>query len=258
MKRFIIFTNKDKDPSLKVTKSVCAELEKCGAEIVTEAEAADAMIVLGGDGTLLRAVHEHPRLPVLGINLGTLGFLTEFEANDRESIKKIADGDYILEERMLLEASVNGGESFPALNDIVITRGSYPGIVRLELYVDGSLADSYSADGIIACTPTGSTAYSLSAGGPIVEPDIKLIGITPICPHTMRSRSVMISHKRTVTVKALRKTGYPMQVIADGTNICDIEGGSAVTIRTAEKTVKFIRLKNYSFYDVLNKKQELR
>lgn len=258
MSRFIIYTNKDKDPDFSVTDSVCGAMKEFGAEIVGKSEDADAMIVIGGDGTLLRAVHENPHLPVLGINMGTLGFLTEFEANDRESMKKIADGDYILEERMMIEARVDGGKSFPALNDIVITRGGYPGIMSIELYVDGYLADSYSADGIIACTPTGSTAYSLSAGGPIVEPDIKLIGITPICPHTMRSRSVMISHKRTVTVKILRKTDSLMQVIADGTNICDIAGGSSVTINTAGKSVKFIRLKNYSFYDVLNKKQELR
>lgn len=258
MKRFIVYTNEYKDPDFAVTNSVCGAMRDFGAEIVNESSIADGMIVIGGDGTLLRAVHENPELPVLGVNMGTLGFLTEFEAYDRESIKKIADGDFVLEERMMIEASVNGGESFPALNDIVITRGGYPGIMSIELYVDGFHADSYSADGIIACTPTGSTAYSLSAGGPIVEPDIKLIGITPICPHTMRSRSIMISHKRTVTVKILRKTDSLMQVIADGMNICDIAGGSTVNIKTAEKSVKFIRLKDYSFYDVLNKKQELR
>ena len=258
MKRFIVCTNKDKDQGMKVTNKVCKALEEFGGETVSNSCDADAMIVIGGDGTLLRAVHENPHIPVLGINLGTLGFLTEFEANDRESIKKIVNGDYILEERMMLKASVNGGESFTALNDIVITRGGYPGIMSLELYVDGSLADSYSADGIIACTPTGSTAYSLSAGGPIVEPDLKLIGITPICPHTMRSRSVMVSENRTVTIKVLRKTDSHMQVIADGTNICDIAGGSSVTIKKSDKSVKFIRLKDYSFYDVLNKKQELR
>ncbi len=258
MKRFILNTNTEKDPDLKITRKVKDQLEKYGAEVTDNPEHADAMIVFGGDGTLLHSIHDYPHLPVLGINLGTLGFLTEFEVNDTAAIGKIARGEYIIEKRMMLEGRIGGGKPFFALNDIVMSRGGAARIMTMKLYVDECLADTYSADGIIAATPTGSTAYSLSAGGPVVEPDIELIGVTPICPHSMHARSLMVSHKRTVRVELVEKSGQYLHISADGMTVSEISGGSSVSIRKADTPLELIRLKNHSFYDVLNKKQELR
>ena len=258
MKRFILNTNTDKDPDMKVTDYVRRHLIEFGAEVTEDPSLADAMIVFGGDGTMLRSIHENPGLPVLGINLGTLGFLTEFEANDIESLKKIADGEFVIEKRMMLEGRIDGGEPFFALNDIVVSRGRAARIMTMRLFVDGCLVDSYCADGIITSTPTGSTAYSLSAGGPVVEPDIELIGVTPICPHTMHARSIMISHERTVDIELKKKEGAYLHVSADGMTVSEITGGSVVSVKRAQCCVELIRLRNHSFYDILNKKQELR
>ncbi len=255
MKKFHIHTNCVKDPKNVCTDEIKCTIEGLGGTVLETSEGAEAMIAIGGDGTLLRAVHEHPDLPVIGINLGTLGFLTEFEAHDKESLKKIINGDFVIQSRMMLEASVDGGESVFALNDVVLTRGTYSGIMTMDLEVDGSLADVYYADGIIASTPTGAMAYALSAGGPVVEPDIELIGVTPICPHSMRARSIMISHNRNVKIRLREREGARMVVSCDGNIIGEIGGGSAVSIKRADRRVKFVKLKGYSFYDVLRDKK---
>lgn len=258
MKKFILCTNGDKDPGYKITEKVKSTLEKLGAEVVKEESFADAMIVLGGDGTLLHSVRDIGNLPVFGINLGTLGFLTEFDSGDLEFLEKIVNDEFIIEKRMMLEGRIDGGEPFYALNDIVLSRGGAARVMNMQLFVDGCIADTYRADGIIAATPTGSTAYSLSAGGPVIEPDMKLIEITPICPHMMHSRSLIISHSRKVRIVLEEKEGAYLNVSADGIGIAEISGGVAVDICSSEKTVDFIRLEGHHFFDVLNKKQELR
>jgi len=167
----------------------------------------DLVIVLGGDGTLLNAArHVAPNnIPILGINLGHLGFLVELEKNNLEQFfEKLFFGDYTIDKRMMIEASlVREGkkiESFIALNDIVVTRGAFSRLINLKVFVDEQFVDLYSADGIIAATPTGSTAYSLSAGGPIVDPDMNVIVLTPICPHALYSRSIIIPENKVISV----------------------------------------------------------
>ena len=258
MKKFVLYVNAEKDPDYAVTERVKQAILSFGGTFTSEAREADAMIVLGGDGTLLRGVHKFPDLPVLGINLGTLGFLTEFDAEDFSYLKKVIDGEYTIENRMMLEGRISEGEPFYALNDIVLSRGGSARIMPMKLFVDGSPAENYRADGIIVSTPTGSTAYSLSAGGPVVEPDMELMCVTPICPHSMHSRTIIISPKRSIRIILGEKEGAYLHVSADGTGISEISGGVTVDIRCADRYARFIRLENHSFYDILNKKQELR
>ena len=258
MKKFILYSNLDKDPNSQIAGKVKEALFKLGAEVTEDVTIAEAMIVLGGDGTLLHSIHSIKDIPVFGINLGTLGFLTEFDAGDLSFLEKIVNDEYIIEKRMMLEGRIAGGEPFYALNDIVLSRGGAARVMNIKILVDGCSADTYRADGIIAATPTGSTAYSLSAGGPIIEPDMKLIEITPICPHMMHSRSLIISPEKSVKIILEKKDGAYLNVSADGIGISEITGGVAVDICASSKTVDFIRLKDRQFFDVLNKKQELR
>ncbi len=280
MKRFALKPNLDKDRELTVTKSVAQKLHNLGAHLYMEEEflasgqldgvtylpkdevytIVEAVIVFGGDGTLLRAAHDilPLELPLFGINLGNLGFLTEMERGDGNQLIQLLEGGYQIEERMLLEGWLshsNGDEGpFYSLNDIVISRGAFSRIMSLELWIDGQYADLYQADGLIVSTPTGSTAYSLSAGGPIVEPDMKVIGITPICPHTLRSRPMILSGSRKVEIRICDGMESHRHLAADGQEICKVNGGELLTIRQAKIVTRLIRLSNHNFYDVLHRK----
>lgn len=224
----------------------------------------DFIIVLGGDGTLLsvaRQVLWH-KTPILGINLGHLGFLTELELDNMyEGLEKIKKGEYRLEERLMLEAVVVKNnmisDNFRALNDIVISKGSFSRIIRLKTYINHSYIETYSADGIIISSPTGSTAYSLSAGGPILSPDVEGMVITPISPHIMSSRSIVISQEEEVRVEVVGGKNDVMLTI-DGQQGYRLNEGDVIIIRKSDFTAKMIKLKGKNFYDVLRTKMDER
>ncbi len=221
---------------------------------------ADLLVCFGGDGTILHAAKdaEAHHVPVLGVNLGSVGFMAELEVSELRQLSHLTDGKYTLEERMMLDVAVRreGRVIFrdQALNDAVITKGAVARIIDLDVKADGILVGRFSGDGIIVSTPTGSTAYSMSAGGPIVEPTAENILVTPICPHALYARSFVLDRNRSVTVrmgKLSRKTAY---LSVDGGRAFRLGGGDQVELRRSRAKARLVRLTNRSFYTVLNQK----
>jgi NAD+ kinase len=218
----------------------------------------DIMIVLGGDGTLLNAARltSEWQVPVFGVNVGHLGFLTEVETDGLfPAMDKLLSGDYQLEERMLITASIerDGQEisSHLALNDFVITRGTFARIIDLSIFVDEQHVTDYWADGVIISTPTGSTAYSLSAGGPIVEPLLECVCITPICAHSLASRSVLTRPEAQVSVRINNAIEAVMFTI-DGQYGFPLQTGDQVTMNKAGKPALFVKISGRGFFQVLH------
>ena len=226
MKHFFLITNKAKDSDGSYTRRIAEYLQAHGAtascavnkisdkEIMEIPENTECAIVLGGDGTLLKAARDmmDSDIPLLGVNLGTLGYLAEVEISNIESaLDKLICGEYKREDRMMLSGAIyqtDGTEirNF-ALNDIVISRCGSLQILQFDIFVNGKFLNSYSADGMIVATPTGSTGYNMSAGGPIVEPGAKLLLLTPICPHTLNTRSIILSPEDEVTIQIPENNG---------------------------------------------------
>jgi len=218
----------------------------------------DVILVIGGDGTLLSVAKTAVRLdiPVIGINLGRLGFLSEIEQDEIEDgINKLLEGDYFIEERMLLCASLTEQQETIALNDIIVTRANATlKILELDVYIDDEYVDDFKADGIIISTPTGSTAYSLSAGGPIVDPSLDSMIITPVCPHKMYSRTIIVPPEKTIKVKCKTSIDNDAVVAADSEILGKLLCNESVTIRVAQQKFKLIRFKGYKFFGVLHNK----
>jgi NAD+ kinase len=220
----------------------------------------DLVFVLGGDGTLLGvarhlAVH---KLPILGINLGNLGFLSEAEPEDLHSaVDRVLRGDYHLEQRMMIEASIirNGQVIHEniALNDVGIAKGSFGRMITLSVFVDDMFVDKYSGDGLIVSTPTGSTAYSLSCGGPIVSPNINVILVTPICPHRLNSRPFLVQKNQSVRVE-VSATHNDMGVTIDGQVGYRVERNDTILIRKSQHFTTLIKWQERGFFDVLRQK----
>jgi NAD+ kinase len=220
----------------------------------------DLFVALGGDGTLLRLVRDlrGKMKPVMGINFGSLGFLTCFGGPEyAAAAKAIAMGDYRVDERTLLEASIerNGKAIYSqiGLNDVVVTRGERSRLVRLNLFIDQTRLTEYNADGLIIATSTGSTAYSLSAGGPIVMPNSGVFVVTPICPHVLTNRSVIVSDKS--AIRLLPSSGeQQLSLSVDGQESVQLSAEDAVTIRPAEEKFPLLLPKNLTFADILGAK----
>lgn len=274
MKRFYLITNEAKDPQGAFTKKTAAYIEAHGGEAVcvkNERQAflenaetdVDCALVLGGDGTVLRAARNmmDSAVPLLGVNLGTLGYLAEVEsASVEEAVEKLLCDEYVREERMMLSGKILGeenGEEQYALNDIVISRCGSLQILHVRIYVNGRFLNDYLADGVIVATPTGSTGYNLSAGGPIVEPSANLLLLTPICPHTMNTRSIVFAPEDEITVEIpCGKDGSGQMVEAnfDGSHKAALQTGDRIVIHRADKTTGIVRLQTESFLSVLHKK----
>ena len=221
---------------------------------------ADMVICFGGDGTILHMAKTATRkgIPILGVNIGTMGFMAELEATELGELKRLATGDYTTDGRMMLDVTVQRDRDIIfhdiCLNDAVITKGAVARIVHLAVKCDGVEAMECGGDGIIVATPTGSTAYSLSAGGPIVEPEARNIIITPICAHDVGSRAIVASDKRVVTVSMVRNARRNAYVSVDGGKAFRLNMGDVVTVKKSHLETKLIRLKDRSFYDVVNAK----
>lgn len=281
MRRFFLITNKGKDPEGSYTGQIAHYLKAHGAcvtgmacgettEHITFPEDTECVIVLGGDGTLLKAARDIAGcdIPLLGVNLGTLGYLAEIEiGNIENALSKILRGEYTKEERMMLAGSVycpsgkapdsqKSVHNF-ALNDIVISRCGSLQILQFNIYVNGRFLNSYSADGMIVATPTGSTGYNLSAGGPIVEPGASLLLLTPICPHTLNTRSIILSPEDEVTIEipeGKEKTVQTVEANFDGTHKVTLKTGDKIIIRKAPETTGILKLNTESFLEILHKK----
>ncbi|MDO5126541.1 MAG: NAD(+)/NADH kinase [Eubacteriales bacterium] len=282
MRSFIILANKDKDANLNLSKHIVAYLQERGADavIITEElcaqyeedgsvhstkipkqllQGAQACIVLGGDGTMLRAAHDLDscQIPFVGVNLGTLGFLTEVEVSYLdETLDRLIADDFQLEKRMMIEGAVRDN-TFHALNDIVITRAGFSRIIGLNIYVNDELLETYEADGVIVATPTGSTGYNLSAGGPIVSPKSKAIVVTPISPHSLTAKSVVFDSTDCVRIEIVkkRKTQETEAIVSfDGANSIELSAGDVVTARMSAREISLIKMYDVNFYKVLRDK----
>ncbi|MBQ7345615.1 MAG: NAD(+)/NADH kinase [Oscillospiraceae bacterium] len=225
-----------------------------------EIQSSDLVICFGGDGTILHMAKAATRhgVPILGVNIGTMGFMAELEASELHRLTQLAKGEYTTDSRMMLDVTVRRDRDIIfhdiGLNDVVITKGAVARIVHLSVCCDGVQAMECGGDGIIIATPTGSTAYSLSAGGPIVEPEAKNILITPICAHDMGSRCMVASDKRVITVGLTRNMRRNAFLSVDGGKAVRMNMGDVATVRRSDMETKLLRLKKRSFYDVLNVK----
>ena len=265
MKHFLIVANDEKDVGLTLSLEMAEYLEKRGVAttVLPNVSAripsdADLCLVCGGDGTMLRASkHFGQELPLIGINLGTLGFLTDVEREHVfAALDRLIAGDYRVEPRMMICGTV-GEDTFHALNDIVITRAGFSRIIGLNIFVNDQLLDTYEADGVIISTPTGSTGYNLSAGGPIVSPKAKTIVVTPISPHSLSAKSIVYDASERIRVEIVkkRKTQDTEAIVSfDGDPGIPLSAGDFVEAGISPRVVSFVKLFDTSFYTILRGK----
>ena len=220
----------------------------------------ELVICFGGDGTILHMAKTATRrnVPILGVNIGTLGFMAELESTELEMLAKLAKDEYTIDRRMMIDVVVQRDRDIIfhdiGLNDVVITKGAVARIAHLSVKCDGVQALQCGGDGIIVATPTGSTAYSLSAGGPIVEPEARNILITPICAHDVISRCIVASDKRTITVELVQNARRNAYLSVDGGKSLRLNMGDVTTIKRSNLETKLLRLKDRSFFDVVGMK----
>ena len=260
------------NPSKGQASSIAATLRECALnmgmtcsfvvediEADAHAQRPDVLIVLGGDGTILRAVdycsaHD---IPILGINLGRVGFLTELDPERaQEMLSALVQGAYTLEKRMLMQVTLPNGETETALNDVVVSRGTSSRMIALDAATSDELIDHYVADGLIISTPTGSTAYSLSAGGPIVSPAVSCFILAPICAHSLKSRPIVLSDRETVQIALnMKEEREGMSLTIDGQQMIPIANRDSIWIRRAQRDIAFVRFSDkQNFFALLRTK----
>lgn len=283
MKKVILTPNPYRDHDFNTVRTTARILEQAGIEaklclpfevdrsfqlprdlrfsrLDREITNADAVICFGGDGTILHMAKAATRngIPILGVNIGTMGFMAELESTELEQLKRLATGAYTIDSRMMLDVTVHRDRDIIfhdiCLNDAVITKGGIARIVHLAVKCDDVQAMECGGDGLIVATPTGSTAYSLSAGGPIMEPEANSILITPICAHDMVSRCIVASDKRVIKVGLTHNVRRNAFLSVDGGKALKLNIGDVVTIKKSDYQTKLVRLKDRSFYDVVNLK----
>lgn len=221
---------------------------------------AEMVVCFGGDGTILHMAKTATRhkIPILGVNIGTMGFIAELESTELDQLTRLATGDYTLDSRLLLDVTVRRNQDVIfhdiALNDVTVTKGAVARIVHLNVRCDGVQAMEFGGDGVILATPTGSTAYSLSAGGPIVEPDARNILITPICAHDVMTKCIVASDKRVIDVQLASTARRNAFLSVDGGRAVKLNMGDVATVCCSRMETKLIRLKDRSFYDVVSNK----
>jgi NAD+ kinase len=263
LKRVSVEINRGKPGVEDVEKKLLSILGKCGVSLLPldallkGEDKPDAVFVLGGDGTVLSTINkvvEH-EIPVLGINIGKLGFLTELLPDELESaIPRIISGNYEVQTRMMLECEFDN-RKLHALNEITVDKGASPRGLYIAITVSGSPLGCYFADGLIVSTPTGSTAYSMSAGGAIVSPSLEAILITPICPYTLAIRPVVVGSDETVQVNlACSPREEPASLTVDGQIRIPLQNKSAFSVKKYDKKAVFISYHRRSFYEILRKK----
>ena len=244
----------------EVDKSFVLPKEIRFSRLERELNWADLVICFGGDGNILhmaKAATRH-RIPILGVNIGTMGFIAELESTELSELARLAKGEYSIDSRLMLDVTVRRGNDLVfhdiALNDVAITKGAVARIVHLNVCCDGVQAMDFGGDGLLISTPTGSTAYSLSAGGPIVEPDARSILLTPICAHDIVSKCIVTSDKRTITVAMAQNARRNAFLSVDGGRAYKMNMGDVASITCSRLETRLIRLKDRSFYDIINNK----
>ncbi len=275
-----IVPNLQKDVQLEFTKEVLAFCQANGCKPILKEEIAtalgleelmvsqgelykkaDFLVVLGGDGTLLHssgyaALHD---TPLIGINLGHLGYLTDVDRSQAfTALERVLKGDYILEKRMMLETKILSDSSLhtplPALNDVCLVRGNFSKTISFELSINEEYIDRYRADGIILSTPTGSTAYNLAAGGPILKPDCEMIAVTPVCPHALHFRPAVISSQDCIKIRICAGEQNDCMLAHDGQNLHPLKSGDELLVQRSQYSTTIIKTNQLGFYDILRQK----
>lgn len=283
MKKIVLTPNPYRDKQFKFVQTALRQLSGCGAELrvclpfdvdksielpkhitltplARDLPGADMLICFGGDGTILHASKAATRadVPILGVNIGTMGFIAELESGELSLLSRIAAGEYTVERRRMLEVTVHRGgaevQKEICLNDAVITKGAVARVVRMAVYCDDVLAMEFGGDGVIVATPTGSTAYSLSAGGPMVEPDARVMVITPICAHDIRTRPIVAADDRVVAIKLDSFGKRSAYLSVDGGRAMRLGAGDTVRVARATVETKLVRVKQRSFYEIVGSK----
>lgn len=274
MDKFCIIVNKDRDEQLKLTGRVSHFLESQGkrCELRMESldtagevwepiqEDTDCIVVLGGDGTMIRAANRLLvyDIPFFGINAGTVGYLTGVEAAEAEKgLERLCNGTFRVEKRMMLAAEINGQYEDTVLNEVAITRSGVSRMLNLAVYVNGVLLNVVSGDGLLIATPTGSTGYNLSAGGAVVKPGAELILITPICPHSLSSREIIVSAEDEISIEICQnKRGPEVQAVVsfDGRTAKKLKPEDKIIVRRSKYATKMVQLDERTFFEVLRSK----
>lgn len=267
-----LFPNRRKLHSFDLAKGICDYLaarsvtviadddtaEKIGAEKISTIDPAkiNFLISMGGDGTILRLSHRFSNIeaPIAGINLGHLGFMADIPIPEiYQSLQDLLDGKFSIDERLILEATNKSNKTSYAVNEVVIHRGGYHSLIEVALQVDGKYLNTFIADGIIIATPNGSTAYSLAAGGPILNPELDAYVITPICAHTISNRPFVLSSNHTLQIQYLSK--HPsIEVHCDGIDTFTMETGSSITVKKSTQKFKLVNLHRHDYYTTLRTK----
>ena len=280
MKTVGIVPNYNKEPAMKLANELAEFLLKKECKVVLTYKIAemtglndlgvtkyelysksDFIIVLGGDGTLLDTGRKAAKFgtPLLGINMGTMGFLATADGSEAETaIEKVLNGEYKIEKRLMLESEIisdtDNPKQYIAVNDVCISRGVFTKITEYNIYVNEEYLATFRADGIIISTPTGSTAYNLSAGGPVLKPDIACMVITPICPHSLHSRSIVVSADDTVRIEASFGSNGDIIMSMDGQTSVILNNGDIINVRKSANSINIIKTNTRSFYEILRKK----
>lgn len=273
-----VVPNLDKLETERCTRTLIAKMDALGAPVLMQEEMravfedprvrfvdseeelyrqGDVLIAVGGDGTIIQVAKGAAQYgkAVLGINVGRLGFVATLERHELDQLEKLVQGAYTVEKRMMLDVSIGGEERhYSVLNDAVLSRGTYSHILDLEVLLNNESICNYRADGLIVSTPTGSTAYFLSAGGPVVDPSLDCIGLVPICPHSLFTRPVVFGGEATLCARAHCGSEEEILLSLDGETILPIHSAVPVTIRRSPLTAGIIRLNHKNFYQVVNDK----
>jgi len=269
--KIALFSSPYIDSSEGVAVEISRFLQKKGVEVLMKKNSesgvgqthdieltnTDLIISLGGDGTLLKLIHQYGLLdiPIIGINLGHLGFMAAIQITDLySSLQDLIQGAYQSQERLMLQGRISDrkGDCF-AINDIVIHRAANPSLIEMSIYVNGTYVNTFEADGMIIATPTGSTAYSLAAGGPILAPDLEAILITPICAHTISNRPIVLAAHQEVDIEYL-STQYAAEVRADGLTHFNLNKGEIFKIKKHDKRLKLVNLNKQDPFSILRSK----
>lgn len=252
MKKIAFCVNASKPTAPAVRDRLAAVAQNCGLTVVDAGTGSpDAVAVLGGDGTMLSAVHRFPGVPLLGLNLGSLGYLASVEESHFDgAICALAEGRYSISRRTALKVrGVN------ALNDVVVSRGVTGHAIRLDFSVDGEPVTRFVADGLVIATPTGSTAYSLAAGGPVLMSASQSFVVTPVCPHALSSRPLVLKDSARMAISVeVRESGEEPTVFADGRQVCTLSAGDQLEIEKSDATVPLVELEEVNPYEVLTRK----
>ena len=273
-----VVPNLDKLETERCTRTLIAKMDALGAPVLMQKEMRAVfeeprvrfvdseeelyrqgvvLIAVGGDGTIIQVAKGAAQYgkAVLGINVGRLGFVATLERHELDQLEKLVQGAYTVEKRMMLDVSIGGEERhYSVLNDAVLSRGTYSHILDLEVLLNNESICNYRADGLIVSTPTGSTAYFLSAGGPVVDPSLDCIGLVPICPHSLFTRPVVFGGEATLCARAHCGSEEEILLSLDGETILPIHSAVPVTIRRSPLTAGIIRLNHKNFYQVVNDK----